>query len=415
MSTWNNFSSLFATLLGLSLLVELWLATRHIRHVAGHRNSVPRPFRRRISLAAHHKSADYTVAKTRFARVANLYGGALLLVWTIGGGLEYLDTWLRGYQWGVLLTGTVFVVVAFVLTELIELPLALYQTFVIEQRFGFNRMSVGIFVLDLGRKFLLMSALGVPLAAAALWFMEYTGGFWWLYVWVLWLAFSLFMSWAYPALIAPLFNRFHPLANRTLRERLRRLLRRTGFHSRGIYVMDSSRRTSHGNAYFTGLGRAKRIVFFDSLLRSLRAPEIEAVVAHELGHFKLRHIAKRLVLMTVLSFVSLGVLGIVIGQPWFYHGLGISRPSAHAALVLFLFAGPVFTFLLQPWLAWGSRRHEYQADDFAARETNARSLVSALIKLYRDNAATLTPDPVYSAFYDSHPPALKRITHLLGK
>jgi STE24 endopeptidase len=250
---------------------------------------------------------------------------------------------------------------------------------------------------------------------AALWLMQSFGTRWWLYVWALWMAFSLFMVWAYPTVIAPLFNRFRPLKARGLRARLIKLLKRTGFKSHGIYVVDSSQRTTHGNAYFTGLGRAKRIVFFDSLLKTLRAPEVEAVVAHELGHFKLRHITKRLLLMAATSFAGLAILGLAITQPWLYQGLGITHPSNHTALMLFLLAGPVFTFFLQPLYAWGSRRHEFEADDFAAKQTNARNLISALVKLYRENAATLTPDPLYSSFYDTHPPALRRINHLLGK
>jgi STE24 endopeptidase len=415
MSGSDLFTLLFVSLLGLSLAVELWLGARHARYVNRHRNRVPAPFRRKITLATHRRSADYTIAKARFGSVATGYGSALLLAWTLGGGLTLLESWVQAQSWGPILTGTVFIVGVFVLLELLELPLGFYQTFHIEQRFGFNRMTPALFVIDTLKKLVLMAALGAPLAAAALWFMDRTGTWWWLYVWLLWTGFSLFMVWAFPTLIAPLFNRFRPLRNAPLRARLKRLLARTGFHSRGIYVIDSSRRTTHGNAYFTGLGRAKRIVFFDSLLKSLRPPEVEAVVAHELGHFRLRHIAKRLGLMAALSLAGLAVLGVVSQQAWFYTGLGMSQPSSHAALALFILTGPVFTFFLQPWLSWGSRRHEYEADDFAASETSARSLVSALIKLYRDNAATLTPDPVYSAFYDSHPPALKRIAHLLGK
>jgi STE24 endopeptidase len=252
-------------------------------------------------------------------------------------------------------------------------------------------------------------------AWAALALMTYGGRYWWLWVWLLWMAFTLFMVWAYPTLIAPLFNRFRVLRDKALRRRLTKLLERTGFHSRGIYVIDSSQRTSHGNAYFTGFGASKRIVFFDSLLKRLCPAEVEAVVAHELGHFKLGHILKRLVMMALMSLAGLWLLGQLIHQPWFYQGLGVAQASPHAALILFMLAGPAFTFFLQPLYAWGSRRHEYQADDFAARQTNARLLVNALVKLYRDNAATLTPDPVYSAFHDSHPPALRRITALLGR
>lgn len=412
---WNALTWLFLTLLGLSLAVEYWLSSRHIRCVSENRDNVPRAFRHRITLKNHRKSADYTTAKTRFGRTADLYGAALLLFWTLGGGLDALDRFWGSAGWSPVLAGTVFILSAFLLMELLELPVTVHQTFEIEERYGFNRTTPALFIMDMLKKFLLMLLLGAPLVIAALWLMQVFADRWWLYLWLLWMGFTLLMVWAYPTVIAPLFNKFRPLQSRTLRARLVKLLRRTGFRSHGIFVVNSSQRTRHGNAYFTGFGRAKRIVFFDSLLRTLRAPEVEAVVAHELGHFKLRHITQRLLLMAVSSFFGLAVLGLVIEQPWFYQGLGASRASHPMALMLFLLAGPVFTFFLQPVYAWGSRRHEFQADDFAARQTSARNLVSALVKLYRENAATLTPDPLYSAFYDSHPPALRRINHLLGR
>ena len=412
---WNSFTWLFLILLGLSLLLEYWLASRHIGYVRTHRDSVPSAFRGKITLKHHRKSADYTIAKTHFGRTANLYGAALLLFWTLGGGLDAFDGFWSATQWPPVIAGTVFILTVFLTMELLELPIVIYQTFEIEEQFGFNRTTVALFAMDFLKKVLLMLLFGAPLVIAVLWLMQSAGDRWWLYVWGVWMCFSLFMVWAYPSLIAPLFNRFRPLKARGLRARLVKLLKRTGFRSHGIYVVDSSQRTSHGNAYFTGFGRAKRIVFFDSLLKTLRAPEVEAVVAHELGHFKLKHIVQRLLLMAMTSFAGLAVLGLVIGKTWFYQGLGVSHASNHAALMLFLLAGPVFTFFLQPLYAWGSRRHEFQADDFAARQTSARNLVSALVKLYRENAATLTPDPLYSSFYDSHPPALRRINHLLGK
>ncbi len=412
---WNLLTLTFIALLAASTLLELWLSTRHIAHVGAHRNSVPKPFRRRISAASHKRSADYTIEKTRLSRIVDLYGTMILFAWTVGGGLEWLDTAVRGQQWTALLGGTVFLLLIFGVNALLELPVELFHTFGIEQRFGFNRMSLPLYAMDTAKKFLLLIGFGAPLAAAALWFMHETGESWWLYVWALWIGMGLFMSWAWPALIAPLFNRFRPLKDRGLRARLLGLLKRTGFRGSRIFVVDGSRRSSHGNAYFTGLGRTKRIVLFDNLIKQLRPQEIEAVVAHELGHFKLKHIVKRLALTAVMSFAGLAILGVLTKTAWFYEGLGMSQPSPHATLALFVLAGPVFTFFLQPLFAWGSRRHEYQADDFAARETNSRSLISALIKLYRDNAATLTPDPVYSAFYDSHPPAIKRIAHLHGK
>ncbi|HKQ30230.1 MAG TPA: M48 family metallopeptidase [Burkholderiales bacterium] len=411
----DRFTTLFLILLIVATATELWLAQRHIRHVANRRRSVPAPFRGKIPLRAHRKAADYTVTRMRFGMVEALYGTFLLLLWTVGGGLNLLDNAWRLAGGSPLVTGTMFVLSVFVIGAIGELPFTAYRTFNIETRFGFNRMSRALFVSDALRRLLLLLVFGAPVIAAALWLMQSAGDAWWLYVWFLWVALSLVMIWIYPAWIAPLFNRFKPLAASQLRNRISALLRRTGFRSRGIYVIDSSKRTTHGNAYFTGLGRSKRIVFFDTLLKTLNAREIEAVLAHELGHFKLAHILKRMVLMFVSILAALALLGWLATQTWFYQGLGMQQPSPHAALTLFVMVGPLFSFFLQPLFAWGSRKHEYEADRFAATTTSAKALASALVKLYRDNAATLTPDPVYSAFYDSHPPALRRISRLLGE
>ena len=411
----NPSTIVFLSLLGLSLLTELWLANRHIRHVTANRDAVPDAFRNKITLEDHQKAADYTVAHTRFGRIEDGYGALLLVLWTVGGGLEWLDRLCRDFGWGELSTGTVFTLSAFIFMGLFGLPMSVYQTFVIENRFGFNKTNPGLFVADMIKKTLLLGILGAPLAIAALWLMQETGALWWVYVWLLWGGFTLLLVWAYPALIAPIFNKFTPLKEGSVRERIQSLLERTGFRSRGIFVMDGSRRSAHGNAYFTGFGKTKRIVFFDTLLEHLGEKEIEAVLAHELGHFKRRHVMKRMVLTFGFSLVGLAVLGWLVMQPWFYTGLGMSQPSTHAALMLFMLIGPVFTFFLQPLLAWGSRRYEYEADSFAAEQTDAGELVSALVKLYRENASTLTPDPLHSAFYDSHPPAALRIAHLAGK
>jgi len=413
--TANLFAALFLLLMGLMLATELWLANRHLRYVAAHRNKVPRWFQRRINLKTHRRSADYTVAKVRFGRIETLYGAILLLGWTLGGGINLLDNAWRSIGWGNIADGVGFLISIMILMTLLELPVTAYQSFGIEQRFKFNRMTKGLFIGDTIKRILLSLVIGLPIAWAALELMTSGGRYWWLWVWALWMGFTLLMVWAYPTLIAPMFNRFRVLRDKALRNRLTKLLKRTGFRSKGIYVVDSSQRTTHGNAYFTGFGASKRIVFFDSLLKRLQPAEVEAVVAHELGHFRLGHITQRIVMMALMSLGGLAVLGLIIDQPWFYHGLGVQQASPHTALVLFMLAGPVFTFFLQPLFAWGSRRHEYQADDFAARQTSPRMLVSALVKLYRDNAATLTPDPVYSAFHDSHPPALRRITALLGQ
>jgi STE24 endopeptidase len=411
----HTFRDLFLIVLGLVATTQLWLATRHIRHIAANRAAVPRAFKGKVPIAAHKKAADYTMARTRFHRFENLAGVVLLLIWTLGGGLDWLDQWVRGFGFGTLATGTLFILVTLLIMSLLDLPGSMYETFVIEQRFGFNKSTPALFFTDLLRSALIMLALGTPVLVAALWLMGAMGEFWWLYVWALWVGFSFFMIWAYPTVIAPLFNRFKPLEKGRMRERIQKLLRRTGFRSRGIFVIDSSRRTAHGNAYFTGFGRAKRIVFFDSLLASLRAPEVEAVLAHELGHFKRHHVLKRMLTMMATSLAGLAVLGWLISKPWFYTGLGMDTPSVHAALMLFVLVGPVFTFFLQPLLARSSRTHEYEADAFAAEQTTPRALVNALVKLYRENASTLTPDPVHSAFYDSHPPAPLRIARLLGK
>lgn len=406
------FSNLFLTLLAATLVTRLWLAHRHVRHILAHRARVPGPFKTRIKPAAHRKAADYTATKTRFGMLTTVIDAGLLFAWTLGGGLELVDRAWRAAGYSELLTGVGFLLSVFFIIALIDLPFSLYQTFVIESRFGFNRTTLGIFFADLLKQAVLLVLLGLPLALAALWLMQMSGGLWWLYVWLLWSGFTLLMIWAYPAVIAPLFNKFTPLRNRPLLTRVNRLLKRAGFTSRGIFIMDGSRRSAHGNAYFTGFGRNKRVIFFDTLLKSLRGPEIEAVLAHELGHFHHRHILKRIAMLFAMSFAGLALLGWLAGQPWFYRELGVSQVSNHAALMLFLLVSPVFGYFLQPLMAWGSRRHEYQADAFAAKQADARAMVSALVKLYRENASTLTPDPLHSAFYDSHPPAAMRIAHL---
>jgi STE24 endopeptidase len=355
------------------------------------------------------------MTRTRFGMLEAIYGTTVLLLWTVAGGLDFLDTAWRATGWPPLAVGTAFILSVFAIGVIAELPFTSYRTFGIETRFGFNRMTVSLFVADVVRKLVLLLAIGAPIIVAALWFMQSASEHWWIYVWLLWVGLSLTMIWVYPAWIAPLFNKFKPLAASRLRKRINALLQRTGFRSRGIYVIDSSKRTTHGNAYFTGIGRSKRIVFFDTLLKTLNAREIEAVLAHELGHFKLAHIVKRMVVMFVVILGALAFLGWLATQPWFYEGLGMRQPSPYAALTLFVMVGPVFTFFVQPVFAASSRKHEYEADRFAAQTTSAAALASALVKLYRDNAATLTPDIWYSRFYDSHPPALLRISRLLDE
>jgi len=408
----HTFTAVFLTLLVIVVVAQLWLAQRQIAHVAAHRGSVPREFEDQVPLDAHKKAADYTLARARLGRIENVYGAILLLAWTIGGGLNLVDEFWRRHFEGELVTGVAFLLSVVLLTGVLELPFTVYRTFVLEREFGFNRTTLGVFVMDLIKQTVLAVLIGTPLLLAALWLMQSSGGLWWVYVWLLWTAFSLFMVWAYPTLIAPLFNRFKPLDRDSLRARLQALLTRTGFRSEGIFVVDSSRRTAHGNAYFTGFGRSKRIVFFDNLLDQLAEDEVEAVVAHELGHYRLHHIIKRMVVVITMSFLALALLGWLADQPWFYRALGVDRSSNHAALALFVLVSPVFTFFLTPLIARRARRHEHEADGFAAEQSDGRALIGALVKLYKENATTLTPDPLHSAFYDSHPPALERIGQL---
>ena len=411
----NAYTMLFMALVLLEVTARIGLSLRHIRHVAAHRDEVPSPFRHNIALEAHQKAADYTIARVRIGLLDLTVGSLLLVVWTLGGGLEWLDHLWRAQGLSEPLTGTGFLLSAVLLMAVLELPLSAWRTFGIERRFGFNRTTPMTFLGDALKAGLLMALLGGPLAWLALTVMVNAGTFWWFWVWALWLGFTLLVTWAFPTFIAPLFNRFAPLEDPELRDRIEALLERCGFHIDGIYVVDGSRRSSHGNAYFTGLGRTKRIVFYDTLLDQLAADEVEAVLAHELGHCCHHHVRKRLLLGGVVSLVGLAALGWLVGQPAFFTGLGISQPSPHAALILFMMVTPLLGLFLQPVSSWVSRRHEFEADDFATRETGARPLVEALVKLYRDNASTLTPDPLYSAFHDSHPPAPVRIAHLSSK
>ena len=410
----NTFSILFLIALAAMLIAEFLLGRRQIKHVARHRDAVPATFADDIDLQTHQKAADYTIARTRFGLLTGIYAAAVLLVMTLGGGLEWIEQLRLQFVSAPLLGGTVFIFAVALVSGILDLPVTLYKTFRLESRFGFNKTTPALFVSDMVKSIILMLAIGTPLILAALWLMELSGTWWWLHLWLLWVAFNLAAIWAYPNIIAPLFNRFEPLKDDSVTSQVTELLDRTGFKSRGLFVVDGSRRSAHSNAYFTGLGRSKRVVFFDTLLETLNADEIVAVLAHELGHFKRKHIVKRIGTFFLLSLVSLAVLGWLIQQTWFFTGLGMSTPSNHAALVLFMLAGPVFLFFIQPISAWVSRKHEFEADDFASQHAQADDLVSALLKLYRDNANTLTPDPVYSAFYDSHPPASIRIKNLLA-
>jgi STE24 endopeptidase len=412
------FTYTFVALLLLMLGLKVWLSSRQMWHVAAHADAVPKQFADRVSLDAHRKAAAYTIAKQRFGLIETAVGAIVLVALTLLGGIDFISNQIahlagRGFAFQILLVAAVLLLVS-----LIDLPFSWYRQFSLEQAYGFNRMTPRLFLTDLAKSAVLALALGLPVLAIVLWLMQQAGAIWWIYAWLVWAAFSLLIMVLYPTVIAPMFNKFEPLPDASLAERVQRLLTRTGFSSKGVFVMDGSRRSSHGNAYFTGLGRAKRVVFFDTLVQRLTASEIEAVLAHELGHFKLKHITKRLIISFASSLALLALLGWLATQTWFYQGLGVT-PQLESrndglALVLFMLVLPVFTFVLAPLASVFSRKHEFEADAYAARHASASDLVAALVKLYEDNAATLTPDPVHSAFYDSHPPATIRIERLLA-
>lgn len=407
----ENFTLLFLTVFALSLATRLWLKLRHIRHVAAHRAAVPAEFAGRITLASHQKAADYTVDRSKTAIFAILIEAGVLLAFTLGGGLAWLhELWsprLDGIAYGLAMIFSVMLI-----SVLIDLPLSLYSQFVVEVRHGFNRMTPALFVSDLVKQTLLGVAIGVPVVAAVLWLMGAMGAYWWLWVWLFWSVFNLLVLFVYPTWIAPLFNKFTPLADGEMKTRIEALLGRCGFRSSGLFVMDGSKRSSHGNAYFTGFGDNKRIVFFDTLLERLAPAEIEAVLAHELGHFRKKHIVQRIALMFAGSLAFLWLLGQLIDTTWFYTGLGVPAQSTALALILFFLVVPVFLFPLAPLSSRLSRQHEFEADAYAAEHAAAGDLVRALVKLYDDNASTLTPDPLHSLFHDSHPPAAQRIAQL---
>ena len=407
----NTFSLAFLLALALMVVCRRWLARRQIAHVLAHRDAVPGQFAGRIELSAHQRAADYTVARARFGAIALALEVTLLLAFTFGGGLQALHGFWSAHSDG-LLYGVALIFSVMFISGLVDLPLDLYQQFVIEQRFGFNRMTIKLFVVDLVKQTLLGVVIGVPLLLCVLWLMAQMGERWWLYVWLTWCAFNLTLLFVYPTWIAPLFNKFSPLDDAALKARIEALLARCGFNSAGLWVMDGSKRSNHGNAYFTGFGRNKRIVFFDTLLKRLQPAEVEAVLAHELGHYAHRHIVKRIVTALALSLALLALLGLLLDAEWFYAGLGVQAQNTALALILFFLVLPVFSFLATPLSSLLSRRHEFEADRYAAEHASADELIQALVKLYEDNAATLTPDPLHSLFYDSHPPAALRIARL---
>jgi len=412
--TASTFTIVFLILLAVSLALQLWLARRHALHVAAHRDAVPVAFADRVRLPAHQKAADYTVARTRLGMIETIVETALLVALTVGGGLALLVAWTGELPGPWLVRDLALILAVAVISGIVGLPFSYVSTFVIETKFGFNRMTRALWLADIAKGILVGAALGLPLAALVLWLMHAAGPLWWIWAWAAWVAFQLLVLALYPTVIAPLFNKFSPLPAGSARDAIEALLVRCGFENRGLFVMDGSRRSSHGNAFFTGFGRAKRIVFFDTLLERLSPDEIEAVLAHELGHFRLKHVLKRMLWSAALSLAFLALLAWLAASPWFYEGLGVppslDRPGV--ALILFFLALPAFTFVFAPLSALYSRRHEFEADAFAAKHASAASLIRALVKLFEDNAATLTPDPYYSAFHDSHPPAALRVARL---
>lgn len=413
----------FAAALLLGQALKFWLATRQVRHVARHRAAVPTPFAECIALTAHQKAADYTIAKARLGMLEMALGAAVLLGWTLLGGLDALNQALLGVLGGGMWQQMALLVAFAAISGLIDLPLSLYQTFVVEERFGFNKMTWRLWLADALKGLLVGAIIGLPIAALILWLMGAAGPLWWLWAWGFWMGFNLLLMVVYPTFIAPLFNKFQPLEDESLKARVTALMQRCGFSAKGLFVMDGSRRSAHANAYFTGFGAAKRVVFYDTLLRQLAPGEVEAVLAHELGHFKHRHIVQRVVMMFALSLAGFALLGWLSTQVWFYTGLGVrpnisldpamaAAPNDALALLLFMLVVPVFTFFISPLFSQQSRRHEFQADAYAVAQASGTDLSSALLKLYEDNASTLTPDPVYVKFYYSHPPATERLARM---
>ena len=408
----NTFTLIFLIAILGYVITLLWLNVRQNKAVANSFDAVPDEFNEKITLEDHQKAAEYTQAKLLVNHFEIIFSTVVLLVWTLGGGLNWLDTLWQAQTENTLYIGVGFIISLMIIGSLIDLPFSLYRTFVLEQKFGFNKMTAGTFVGDLGKEILLTLIIGLPLIYAVLYLMGAMGEYWWAYVWLVLTGFSLLMFWLYPTYIAPIFNKFKPLDNLELKAKIDNLLERTGFKSDGVFVMDGSKRSSHGNAYFTGIGKNKRIVFFDTLLEGMEDQEVEAILAHELGHFHNKHIRKHMITSFAISLLGLALLGYLIDQAWFFTGLGVSTVSNHTALVLFTLTMPVFSFFIAPISNALSRKHEFEADAFAAKHTNAVDLVSSLVKLYRDNASTLTPDRLYSAFHDSHPSASIRIAEL---
>jgi len=411
----NTFTIIFLIAVLISYGIQFWLSMRQKSYVIQHRPEVPSAFKDKVSLAAHQKAADYTVEKSKLGDIDSVAGVIFLIALTLGGGISLVFDFWATFELSTLVASLISVASIFLLMTLVELPFSLYQTFVIEEKYGFNKNTLPQFIKDQLISLGLTMGIGLPILSLILWVMDSVGSYWWLYAWLIIMSFSLLMSWLFPTVIAPLFNKFTPMQEGSLKDRIQNLLQRCGFNSQGIFIMDGSRRSGHGNAYFTGLGNNKRIVFFDTLVNSLDEDELEAVLAHELGHFKRKHVIKMLVASAIMTLISFAVLGWLITQDWFYDGLGITTHSNAAALLVFTLVSPVFTIFMQPISAYFQRKFEFEADDFATEHAEGRKMISGLVKLYEENASTLTPDPLYSAFHYSHPPAAIRIAHIEEK
>lgn len=411
----NTFTIIFFFALILSYGVQFWLSARQKSYVSEHRDQVPVAFQDKVTLTAHQKAADYTIEKSKLGDIDSGVGMLFLLLLTVGGGISLVFDFWSTFEFSPMVSSLISIASIFLLMTVVEIPFSLYQTFVIEDKYGFNKNTLPQFAKDQLMSMGLTLGIGLPILALILWVMDSIGSSWWLYAWAIILSFSLLMSWLFPTVIAPLFNKFTPMQEGSLKERIQSLLQRCGFNSQGIFIMDGSRRSGHGNAYFTGLGNNKRIVFFDTLVNSLDEEELEAVLAHELGHFKCKHVIKMLVASSVMTLISFAVLGFLITQDWFFDGLGVSTHSNAAALLLFMLVSPVFTTFMQPISAYFQRKFEFEADEFATKNAKGSKMISGLVKLYEENASTLTPDPIYSAFHYSHPPAAIRIAHIEEK
>ncbi len=411
----NTFTVIFLIALVISYSIQFWLSMRQKSFVLRHREAVPDAFKDTVALDAHQKAADYTVEKGKLGDIDSIISIIFLLILTLGGGISLVFEFWSTFGLSPMYTDLGAVASLILLMTVLEIPSSLYQTFVIEEKYGFNKSSMAQFFKDQLISLSLVIAIGMPILALILWVMDSIGSLWWLYAWAILMGFSLLMSWLFPTVIAPLFNKFTPMEEGSLKDRIQSLLSRCGFNSNGIFIMDGSKRSGHGNAYFTGLGNNKRIVFFDTLIDSLDEEELEAVLAHELGHFKCKHVLKMLAASSVMTLLSFAILGWLITQDWFFSGLGVETHSNAAALLLFTLVSPVFTIFMQPISAYFQRKFEFEADDFASNNAKASKMISGLVKLYEENASTLTPDPLYSAFHYSHPPAAIRIAHLESK